>query len=333
MRTLLLPIFMALLASLARPLAAGQDSLALLDPQALARPGFESSLQVDAWERDRWSSLDSSRALSEKGTQYFPDADTQKGVDMDLWLRWQASLGQALELDLPWRFAEFSPYQWGTASTPQRNDPTVLRGDHMGDITLRWRGAASWGGSEARRAAVGANLVVVAPTGLGPYESPHPLAASGEGGWAFGGGASASQSLGALRFSQQASGLWRLGYAADIRALSPTAGLELPLGSDYVRPGPSLLAGLGMLGLLARDGWASYWLGSALRCQAQADWQVAGSSVAGTGSWDVDLMPEFKAEFGTAFTLDVGARVPLVLVNLPAPILMFEPCLRLDMGY
>ncbi len=330
---MLLFYFSALLPWLALPLAASQDTLSLLDPQALAHPGFESSLQVDAWERDRWSSLDSSRTLREQGTQYFPDGDTQKGVDMDLWLRWQMSMAQALELDLPWRFMEFSPYQWGTASTPQRNDPTVLRGDHMGDITLRWRGAALWGSAEERRASLGMSLVVVAPTGLGPYEAPHPLAASGEGGWAFGGGISGAESLGVLRFSQQASGLWRLGYAADIRPVSPTAGLELPVGSAFVRPGASLLAGLGMLGLLARDAEASYWLGTALRCQAQADWQVGGQQAGGTGSWGVDLMPEFKAEFGTAFTLDVGARVPLVLVNLPAPILMFEPCLRLDMGY
>ncbi len=324
---------MALWAVLAAPLAAGQDPLFLLDPQALARPGFETSLQMDAWERDRWSAGDSSRVLSEAGTRYFPDGDTQKGVDADLWLRWQMSLGQALELDLPWRFLEFSPYQWGTASTPLRDDPSVLRGDHMGDITLRWRGAALWGASAGRRAALGLNLVAVAPTGLGPYASPHPLAASGEGGWAFGGGVSASQSLRVLRFSQQVSGLWRLGYAADIRPLSPTAGLDLPVGGAYLRPGASLLAGLGMLGLLARDNADAYWLGTALRCQAQADWQVGGRPVGGTGSWDVDLLPEFKAEFGTAFTLGVGARVPLVLVNLPAPILMFEPCLRLDMGY
>jgi hypothetical protein len=324
---------MALLAAFSRPLFAGQDPLFLLDPQALARPGFESSLQIDAWERDRWSTGDSSRVLSEAGNQYFPNGDTQKGVEADLWLRWQMSQAQALELDLPWRFVELSPYQWGTASTPLRDDPAVQRGDHMGDITLRWRGAALWGSTDTRHAALGLHAVLVAPTGLGPYASAHPLAASGEGGWALGGGVSASQSQGVLRFNQEVSGLWRLGYGADIRPLSPTAGLELPVGSAYVRPGASLLAGLGMLGLLARDNGAAYWLGTALRCQAQADWQVGGQSVADTGSWDVDLLPEFKAEFGTAFTLDIGARLPLVLVNLPAPILMFEPCLRLDMGY
>src|SRR6185503_10342607 len=107
----------------------------------------------------------------------------QRQVSLQLDLAWQLNQAWGLKLGLPYQLAEFSPYlPSNVVGNFSLNDPALRRTDSLGDISLDLRRA--WGPEPGAQGGSGALwLTVVAPSGIGPFEAPSTMAATGEGRW------------------------------------------------------------------------------------------------------------------------------------------------------
>ena len=164
----LLPLLPAVL--LAAVLPASPDWMAM--PIARPLPSILSlSLGLAQSQRESWG--------REGGSVLLKDAEGQKVQRLlqgRMDLRWQSGPYDSWVLTVPVVFNEAALWT-GAVSSPRVDDAGVDRSQGLGDLGLGWRhdrGGALGG-------AWGLGLGLLAPTGLGPWEAPHPLAATGEG--------------------------------------------------------------------------------------------------------------------------------------------------------
>lgn len=303
---------------MAGPLGASDDWLGLAVPSPLARV-LEVSLAVHQAQRETWA----------RAADYAWMTDTdgiikqQRLIEGELGLRWQKTRHWSLGLAAPMVFAEMAPFAPpGSVINFAPGDASLRRTQGLGDLRagLRYQPGGSDGAwSQAWL------LEGVAPTGLGPFEAGHPLAAIGEGRWAATLGWLLAVRAGAWHAHLDLRGRYQFGRESRVpeRALIYDSAAEaprqgLPPGPAWLEPRMDLRAALG----LGWDWFASQdqrqSLALALIGRQQQPWKSA-QGTAGSGSLSLALQPELQARYGS-FNALAGWQSPfLYAVDVPAP--------------
>jgi hypothetical protein len=298
------------LAALAPALPA-QDWAGLKAPQA-AEPGARAlGVSVDYGSFQRWALPGGNAALL--------DVDglvkQQQRIEVGLELDWQWNDRWGCRLALPYRFAEFSrlPPE-GFVYNFRLDDPNLRRAENTGDLSLDLRRA--WGPW------LGAALEITAPTGLGPFEAPHPMVATGEGRWQFEPRFIAGAETGEHQFWLQAGFPVQAGREANLSSQAPlgfeAAGPQTPSGGG---------AWLGpRYGAHGVAGWAWIWYRDkdsrhALALEADAwlrgAWNVGGNDLPGTQQQSLVLVPQLMSDFGRFKALAAWTSPVLASQNVP----------------
>ncbi len=251
---------------------------------------------------------------SNKVPHYMLDLDgltkSVKGFQFELMSQWRLSPALALEAALPYQYKEFSQ-----GLSYRLDDPTVRRGDGVGDLRLGARHA--W--IQGRAFRLGARAGVVVPTGLSPFASQHGLMGAGGGSFQFEAGLAAEGRLSeAFELWLGASGFADLGAGADIapgafKGMDGAGGIATFAGGrEFVRrqPGASAVAGLGYE--WHRDEQAAHWIGFEAAWRMEGELEVAGQGVPDTRNWTLELLPQARFGFGR-FGLSAGWVLPMRL--------------------
>lgn len=317
------------LAWLAVPLPASSDWLAQPLPRPLAQ-AWEISLGLRQAQRETWAHRGGHALLVEADGQ-----KVERRLEGRLDLRWQAGPRGSLVLTVPLVFAELAT--WGGAvAWPRVDDPGVARSQGLGDLGLEWRhdrgGPQGW--------AWGFGLGLQGPSGLGPWEAPHPLAATGEGRWQGRLRLSAGHQGRSVGFFGTLAGRAQDGREA---VLAPAAPLLYDAGGVRLVPaelaGPAYLAPrLGAEGVLGmawdwhRDEDSRHSLGLSLAARHLGPWGVGGRAVEETAPTLVWLQPELQARFG-GFGVLLGWQSPALYDDNLAVPYWGELILRLDHAF
>lgn len=302
-------------------MAASQDWLTLRHPRPLDPGQVELGLELRSADAQSWH----------RGAElaWLRDADglvkEQRRMDGELQLRWQATARLALELDVPAVMAELAPLPpVGFYYNFRLNDPTLRRSEGLGDLRLGARGVLAW---DPKGFSAGWLLQLTAPTGLGPFEAPQPLAATGDGRWQAQAGFSAGCQFGEFQVWAQSQARLQFGRQADLSAAAPVS--YDPSGPQYLpqagaqwlspRWGSDSVLGLGWDWYHDEDSRHSLAIevvGRQLQGLGAGD---AFSALGGTDSASLAVIPQLQARFGRFHALG-GWQAPfLFATNMPAP--------------
>lgn len=299
-----LTLLCALLAS--RPALASDDWLALALPRPLAA-SFELSLGLHQAQRELWAMQDA-----------WPQMQDQDGIKVQRFLagavslRLQCSPSLSIGGALPGSFSELAVWTGGI-SYPRLDDPGVDRSQGLGDVSVYLR--QDWGAPQGW--ALGWGLALTAPSGLGPYEAPQPLAATGEGRWqgslrtVAGGSWGAWQAWADAELNYQAGKDSVLSTAAPLRydAKGPVfapAGLSGPV---YLDPRWGARAVLGLGWDWFKDDASRHSVNVSAIARQRAPLSLNGRAIDGTEEVIVSLQPELQGRFG-AFEALAGWDAP-----------------------
>jgi len=301
-------------------LALAQDDwLSLQVPDPMPGAHFEAGAQVLTGQSASWAH----GAFSTDATKFtglvLPNGGTQtvavNSVDLELQLRWKFWRSLLVEADLPLRFIEVSNAQAAPGTSYPPNDPSVLRGGGLGDVSLGLRGP--WLGSRPGLQ-LGWSFGFIAPTGQGPFDATTPLAATGAGRWQvqpgliLGGGGD-----GALEAWVQAKGRWQFGREAWVSSQAPLGFTGDAAHSTYLTPkangaqwldprwGGDAAVGLGWNWY--RDAEQRQTLAVELLGHWLSPWSMSGVDQGLGAEDDVQLQPELQAHFGS-FAVTGGWR-------------------------
>jgi hypothetical protein len=246
----------------------------------------------------------------------------QRRLEGGLGLRWQATPSVSATLDVPVAFAELAVW-FGGPTSPRVDDPSARRSQGLGDLSLGLRQdlAARHG------AAAGWALAFTAPTGLGPWEAPHPLAATGAGRWAGELGLFGSLQRGNWHLHSAAAGGLQLGREAVLSAAAPVGydeagALFLPpalSGPAYLDPRWSAQGALGLGWDWFADETDRHSLTLSLCARRQGPLGVGGAAVDNTESALLWLQPELQARFSGLNALAGWQSPPLESLNASVP--------------
>ncbi len=325
-------ILTLLFALVPSPAAAGQDWVDLRAVRVAQPGGFQASLGVSHAVEETWALGDRSVLINDI------DGSTKVGrqVDLRFALAWQWDRAWGLKVELPYVLAELSPYPAeGTAPTYRLTDPLVRRTDGLGDASVEIRRA--WGPEPGQAGIAGALWMgVMAPTGIGPFEAPHPLAATGEGRWQLQPGFVLGLQGRGLTVMLQSGLLLQGGREAAVSRLAPVAyGVDgptfIPGGDTWLGPRYGVNASLG----LGWDWYADDDSRQTLACEILG-WQhspldVGGTQVPDTEQVWVGMIPELQSHFGRFHVL-AGWSLGLYANNL-AFAYYGVPQIRVDYGF
>jgi hypothetical protein len=219
---------------------------------------------------------------------------------VDTRLDWQLAKRSVLELDLPTVFSEFSPDSFGVPEYYNVNTPGVAESQGLGDLRLGLREAL-------RDSAQGFNaawsLALVAPTGLGPFEAPQTLAATGDGRWqalpgiVFGGQSQSwegwIQVIGRYQFGRQA-----VSSGQDYLSWGPSGGIAPEEGGIWLGPryGADSVAGLAWIWY--RDADSRIGLALEAKYHWLSPWTIGSETIGLPAEQYFVLTPEMQARFG-----------------------------------
>jgi len=306
-------------------LAAAQDDwLNLQVPDPLPGARFEAAAQIVSGESQYWANGLINSDTTKNTDLVVPNAGTPtvsaKSLAMEVELRGRAWRNLIVEADVPLVLVEVSPdsdVAAGTSYPP--NSPLALRGGGLGDVRLGLRGP--WLGSSPGLQ-LGWSLQLIAPTGLGPFDSTTPLAATGDGRWqaqpglVFGGGGD-----GDLEAWVQVQGRWQFGREAWVSSQAPLGYTGDTTKSTYITPrtsGPVWLnprwggdaaAGLGWNWY--RDADQRHTLAVELLGHWLSPWVMDGVDQGLGDECSVQVQPELQAHFGS-FTVLGGWRSAVI---------------------
>jgi hypothetical protein len=311
-------------------LALAQDDwLNLQVPDPMPGHRFEVAGQLLSGVDDFWANGVINTDTDKNTDLVVPNAGTQtvsvKDLAMEVELRGRVWRNLIVEADVPLVLVEVSAEDVAAGTSYPPNSPDALRGGGLGDIRLGLRGP--WLG-RSPGLQLGWSLTLIAPTGLGPFDSTTPLAATGDGRWqlqpglVFGGGGE-----GDLEAWVQAQGRWQFGRNALVPSLAPLGYTGDITDSTYITPrtsgavwldprwGGDAAVGLGWIWyrdagqrqVLAVEG-LGHWL---------SPWVIDGIDQGLGDECSVQVEPELQAHFGT-FTV-VGGWRSAVLYGLGVP--------------
>lgn len=295
---------------------ASDDWLAQPWPRPLASKA-ELSLSLRQSQRETWAHQAGHPKLVEGGWQ-----KVQRSIIGSLGLRWQATPSGSLVLGVPGVFNEMAVWN-GVEGWPRVNDPGVQRSQGLGDLSLEWRQDRALDQGHAW----GWSFGVVAPTGLGPWEAPHPMAGTGEGRWQALLRLTAGSDGPGWSFLSSAKAVYHAGKEAELSAAAPVsydaAGARyLPAastGAAYLDPrwGAEGAVGVGWHWYRSED--ALHSLNLSLCASHLGPLSVGGRAVDETASLLVWVQPELQARFGELNAL-AGWQCPALLDdNLAVP--------------
>lgn len=300
------------------PLAASQDWLSLPVPAALpSGRRVELSLGLGQAQRELWSRGGGSQVITREALGQV----VQRRLEGALGLRWQATPSLSAFAAVPGVFAELAVWSGGL-SNPRVDDPAVQRSQGLGDLRLGLRQDLDFGGS-----GLGWSLAATAPTGLGPWEAPHPAAATGEGRWAAELALFSQGRLGRWHWHSAVRGGLQLGREAVLSGGAPIGYLDAgPVLLPAAQTGPAYLdprwsAG-GALGL----GWDWYQdqeerhsVALAVCARRQGPLSVGRAPVPDTDSSLLYLQPELQARFAGLHALAGWQSPALESLNAAVP--------------
>jgi hypothetical protein len=293
-----------------RPLAASDDWLALPIPRPLAQPWL-LSIGLQQAQRELWAGDD--------GQAYIlRDADGQKlqrRLSAELGLRWQATPSLSLGLSAPLHTSEWALWSGVAGAYPRLDDPGYLRNQGLGDLRIGLR--QDWAAPQGL--GFGWGLQLSGPSGLGPFEAPHPAIATGEGRWQGDLRGTLGGTWGAWSCWLMAGLTHQAGRESVVSDLTPLS--FQPDGPRFAPPGASGALHLdprrGSRAALAL-GWdwfrgddARHSVGLALQGRHQQALGLGGRAVDGTESLYLSLQPELQARFGAFNALVAWDSAPL----------------------
>jgi hypothetical protein len=291
----LLPLlYMTLVAA---PLAASQDWLSLLVPGTLpAGRRVELSLRLDQSQRELWARNDGAQVITREALGQV----VQRRLEGAAELRWQASPSVSAFVAVPVAFAELAVWT-GAVSDPRVDDPAVQRSQGLGDLRLGLRQDLDTG----HGAGFGWSLAATAPTGLGPWEAPHPAAATGAGRWAGELELFSQWQRGHWHWHSAAGGGLQFGREAVLSSAAPIAyddagALTLPAaltGPAYLDPRWSAQGALGLGWDWYQDQDERHSVTLALCARRQGPLSIGGTVVPDSDSSQLWLQPELQARF------------------------------------
>lgn len=293
------------------PLAASDDWLAQPVPHPLAR-AYELGLGVQQVQRETWAHENGHVLLQESDGQ-----KVQRVLSGSLDLRWQAGAHDSLEASFPLVFTEMAVW-FGALTTPRLGDPSVERSQGLGDIEVGWRhDRGSWG----------LGLSLIGPSGLGPWDAPHPLAATGEGRWQGKLRVSAGLSGRSVSSFVSVTGFLQGGREAELSPVAPllydAGGVRfLPpaaTGNVYLDPRWGAEGAWGLAWDWYRGDDSRHSLALSVAGRHLGPLGVGGRVIDDTAAARVWLQPELQARFGAFEALAAWQSPALLDDNLAVP--------------
>jgi hypothetical protein len=305
-------------------LARAQDDwLNLQVPDPMPGHRFEVAGQILSGESENWANGLNNKPADDIDL-VVPNGGTPtvsvKSLAMEVELRGRVWRKLIVEADVPLVLVEVSAADAVQGTSYPPNSPQALRGGGLGDIRLGLRGP--WLGSNPGLQ-LGWSLGMIAPTGLGPFDSITPLAATGDGRWqvqpglVVGGGGD-----GDLEAWAQLQGRWQFGREAWVSSQAPlayqgTIQKSFPIyarssGSVWLDPRWGADAALGLGWNWYRDADQRHTLAVELLGHWLSDWVIDGvdQDLQKGNECSVQVQPELQAHFGT-FTVVGGWRSPV----------------------
>jgi hypothetical protein len=322
------------IAALSLPLWGGQDWVDIKATR-VAEPGaFQTSLGLYYSVQDVWALGDRYVYLVEANGDY----KLQRLTDLEWDLGWQLNPAWGLKLSVPYNFSEVSDYPLdGVIPYYRLNDATLRRADGLGDVSLELRRA--WGPEPGHDGwARGLWLGLTAPTGLGPFEAPHTLAATGEGRWQGQGGFVVGWTRGSFNLIVQGSARAQLGRDADVSTMADLGyganGPNVPQtgGPEWLGPrfgGDEALA-LGWDWYVEGD--TRQTIGLELRGSQLSALDQGGALTPDTQASSLGILPQLQASFG-AFHVLAAWEAPILYGNNVAASYDGGSHLRVDYGF
>lgn len=311
-------------------LAAGQDWAHLRAVRVAETGQVEASLGIQHSVQTSWAQGDHFAYFREVNGDY----RLQSVIAAELDLGWQLSQAWALKLAVPYVLTEVSAFP-PTSFNYSLGDGSVHRADGLGDIQLELR--RGWGAEPGvAGASAGLWLSLLGPSGLGPFEAPHPLAATGAGRWQVEPGLVAGASNGVLSVVAQVGVPVQLGRESQVPAeaalsYGPSGPLLPPAGAAWLGPRTGVEGGLG-LAWLWHDAEDSR---QTLAVEVQA-WQRSPLDIGGvlqpdTENIGVRCVPQLHADFGR-FKALAAWELPFLYANNEAASDFGAAHLRVDYG-
>ena len=326
-----LSLLLGLSLPLSPPLFAGQDWAHLRAVRVADSGHVEASLGVQHSVQTSWAEGDHFAYFREVNGDY----RLQRVITAEVDLGWQWSPAWGAKLAVPYALTEVSsypPYSYNYSLA----DSTVHRNDGVGDIQLELRRA--WGVEPGLAgASAGSWLGVVGPSGLGPFEASHPLAATGMGRWQIEPGFVVGTSNGVLSVVAQVGAPLQLGREARIAneaalGYGPNGPLLPAPGAVWLgtRTGVEGGVGLAWLWYNAEDSRQTI----AVECQA---WQRSALDIDGVLQPDTEnvglrFVPQLHADFGR-FKAMAAWELPFLYANNEAASDFGASHLRVDYGF
>jgi hypothetical protein len=331
------PVFalaLGLFSALGTRLSADNDWLGIEVPRPMDSGTFTLDVRLDEAARQSW----------EDGQHWYYMVDQyhnvmiQNIITIDTRLDWQLSRRLVLEADVPVVFNEFYPIVDGGENYFSVGTPEVSQSQGIGDIRLGLRGMLN-----AKPEGFNAGWIasLVGPSGLGPFQAPSTMAATGAGRWQLlpgfvVGGLSGSweawvQCVGRIQFGQTAVSSsqtyldWQ-GQATPGYPLSegiPTVGVpnnfSLPTGTVWLGPryGEDVVAGLAWIWY--RDQTSRVSTGVECAQHWLSPWTTGAGPIGLPPEESVVFTPEVQARFGRYSALMGWQLKYLWAQGLPAP--------------
>lgn len=322
---------LSLLFGPALSLSAGQDWAHLRAIRVAESGHFQSSLSLQHSVQTSWAQGDHFAYFREANGDY----RLQRVITATLDLGWQWAPDWGAKLSVPYALTEVSsypPYSYNYSLA----DSAVHRADGVGDIRLELRRA--WGVEPGVSGpSAGLWLGVLGPSGLGPFEAPHPLAATGEGRWQIEPGLVIGASNGVLSVVAQVGAPVQLGREANLVSEAAIGfgpnGPQMPApGRVYLGARTGVEGGLGAAWLWhdAEDSRQTI----AVECQA---WQRSALDIDGVLQRDTEnvglrFVPQLHADFGR-FKAMAAWELPFLYANNEAASDFGGSHLRVDYGF
>jgi hypothetical protein len=257
-----------------------------------------------------------------------------KGFRFELRGLLKVSSQDLLDFSIPYFNQEFSRYSPDQVFPNSLDDSTVRRADAIGDISLGWRRSLF----SVEALGLGASLELSLPTGQGPFNSSHPLVATGEGGFV------AALALDALTGSRefplwiQGRLPWEPGYSADIAPgtfLSFSSDPSNPIhtlagGRAYVSRGFSYELDGGLGWLWYETPHAAHRLAVELKWTERAPLALDGLVLDETRQESFEVLPQARFSFSGGYALNLGWILPLYRQSNQAVSYFGEVLARMD---